>query len=105
MKRDYDETTRYEAWRGMRADELYTDPRELTKAIDDWTYRQSSGALEDLLSALFYSERDATPADNVILQHQKAHETIDRLIAEVLDSEGKRSGWWIAECDESTVLE
>lgn len=81
---------RRNAWRAERIDELHSDSKLLAQAIDDSTYRQSPGALEDLLGALISYEPNATALDRVVLQHQAAMTVIDRLVKEVVESEEKR---------------
>jgi hypothetical protein len=84
---------RIAAWRAMLFDDLHGDARLLAQAIDDSTYRQSPGALEDLLGALMSTDPHATAADNLMMQHQAAIKVIDRLVQEVVDSEEKQGHW------------
>jgi len=85
--------SRIAAWRSMRFDDLYSDARLLAREIDESTHRQSTGALEDLLGALLSTEPEATPADNLMIQHQAAMTVLDRLVQEVVDAEERRGEW------------
>lgn len=93
LDQDCADEIRVAAWRAMRFDDLHANPKDLARAVDDWTYRGSPGALEDLLCALTSTEDGATAADNLMLQHQAAIKVIERLVQEVVDAEEKRGEW------------
>lgn len=92
MRRDDPEAVaerRRENWRCDRWDELRANPALLAEAIDDRTYRQSPGALLDLLEAMRVNEPGLSAKDQMVARYSAAVEVIERLIQEVVDSEVK----------------
>ena len=81
------------AWRACRLDELYSDPKALAEAVEDWLPGGDQSALVDLLAALSGIEKDATPLDNAILQHGAAKKVVDNLVNQVVAAQERKEVW------------
>jgi hypothetical protein len=81
------------AWRACRLDELYSDPKALAEAVEDWLPGGSQEALAGLLAALSGLEPGALPMDNVVLQHAAAIRVHESLVNQVVAAQ-ERMGVW-----------
>jgi hypothetical protein len=81
------------AWRACRLDELYSDPKALAEAVEDWLPGGDHQALVDVLAALSGIEAGATPLDNCVLQHSAAKVVIDRLVTQVVAAQERKEVW------------